>query len=106
MALALRGEGYTGALPEMMIAYLQAATGSDGFNVNELWAQMLRPMGYEGALNQMQLALWLDLGAPAGSSYPEAENWFWCVNGGNLVFPVTYLGVPVTYLGDPVQYSL
>ena len=72
---ALRGAGYTGAMNDMTLQWLQAGgaisnclpdawmewlkprTVTDGTR-NDMWFEFLRTSGYTGALNDMEFAFW------------------------------------------------
>jgi len=79
----LRGEGLTGALPDMWRNYLVTVAGAlvDSTEVNDLWLALFRDKGYEGALPDVWRQWLLDNG------YTDEKDYWKDVADGNAPAP-------------------
>ena len=79
---ALRGQGFTGAIPDMTLQWLKA-NGATSNCTSTAWQQMLASKGFTGQRNTAWYALLGSLGYTGALSDRELQFW---LNGGSLAY--------------------
>jgi hypothetical protein len=85
---ALRGLGYTGAMPEMTLEWLQDV-GATSPALPDAWREFLDLEGFTSGNRNDDWWGFLDKDAPVeiGRTLPDLEHWFWCVSMGGCTAP-------------------